>query len=397
MAVNIVTGMTGQAHITSDDDRSRNAAIFGKDKYLLDYGESFTPEIINNNLVRVRDGMLMNQGTQMGIELNDYEDCVIENGISGTNRIDLIVMRYEKNADTSTEKASLVVIKGTSATDPSVPEYESGNILDGGDLIDDFPLWCVRIESLTMTSVYPAWRYIINNASLYDLHHLNDEFFSHKDSEDNPHHVTKSQVGLGNVENTSDNQKEALSASRLQNTSAIGSTTRPVYFSADGVPVPGSYTLGTACAKNYTNIVTPNSTNLVTSGAVSDAISTATNYESGGWTPELYETSTSLASPIAKQGAYIKIGKMVFIIGYLAFEDTDIQCYKISGLPFSANVSMMSQYHSSLRINRTMRNESFNVLFSNTTECRNLGWYDSTTDKYRTSSEWMIEGWYQTI
>ena len=151
MAVNIVTGMTGTAHITSDDDRCFNASILGTGKYVFDYGQKFSADIINNNLIRIHEGMCINQGTQMGIELNDYEDVIIENGVSGSNRNDLIVMRYERDAGTSIEKASLVVIKGTAgATDPS---YISGNILDGGDLIDDMPLFRVKIESLTITAV----------------------------------------------------------------------------------------------------------------------------------------------------------------------------------------------------------------------------------------------------
>ena len=35
MAVNLVTGMTGKAHITSLDERWKNAIIFGKDDYAL--------------------------------------------------------------------------------------------------------------------------------------------------------------------------------------------------------------------------------------------------------------------------------------------------------------------------------------------------------------------------
>ena len=153
MAVNIVTGMTGVAHITSDDDRCFNASILGKGKYVFEYGKKFSPSIINNNLVRIHDGMCINQGTQMGIEPNDYEDVIIENGVSGSKRNDLIVMRYEKNADTSIEKASLVVIKGTAGATATDPSYISGNILDGGDLIDDMPLFRVKIESLTITAV----------------------------------------------------------------------------------------------------------------------------------------------------------------------------------------------------------------------------------------------------
>lgn len=45
----------------------------------------------------------------------------------------------------------------------------------------------------------------------------------------------------------------ATNASRLSNTSAIGSATRPVYFNANGVPVAGDYTLGNACTKTAGN------------------------------------------------------------------------------------------------------------------------------------------------
>ena len=149
MAVNIVTGMTGIAHITSDDDRAKNASIFGTGKYVMDYGKKFETSILSNNQIRVRDGMCMNQGTQMGIEPSDYEDVTIENGVSGSNRNDLIVMRYERNSDSSIESASLVVIKGKDGSTASDPTYISGNILDGGDMIDDMPLFRVKIECST--------------------------------------------------------------------------------------------------------------------------------------------------------------------------------------------------------------------------------------------------------
>ncbi len=154
MSVNIVTGYTGVAHVTSDDDRAKNSAIFGSSKFILDYGKKFAYEKLNNNQIRIKDGMAINQGTQMGIELNDFEDVVIENGTSGKTRIDLIVLRYEKNLDSGKESASLQVIKGTEAdSSPTIPNYLSGNILDGGDLIDDMPLYSVTISSLTISAV----------------------------------------------------------------------------------------------------------------------------------------------------------------------------------------------------------------------------------------------------
>lgn len=154
MSVNIVTGYTGVAHVTSDDDRAKNSAIFGNSKFILDYGKKFAYEKLNNNQIRIKDGMAINQGTQMGIELNDFEDVVIENGTSGKTRIDLIVLRYEKNLDSGKESASLQVIKGTEVdSSPTIPNYLSGNILDGGDLIDDMPLYSVTISSLTISAV----------------------------------------------------------------------------------------------------------------------------------------------------------------------------------------------------------------------------------------------------
>lgn len=167
MAVNIVTGRTGTEHITSDDFRAMNASIFGTGKYVLDYGSKFEATVVTNNQIRIRDGMCMNQGTQMGIELTDYEDIAIENGVSGKIRVDLVVMRYERNANTSIESARLVVIKGTEIdndgiTPPIYPSGITGNILDGGDLVDDFPLYYVQIESLSITAVHPLFEVIDN-------------------------------------------------------------------------------------------------------------------------------------------------------------------------------------------------------------------------------------------
>lgn len=157
MAVNIVTGMTGRAHITSDDDRMSNASVFGTEKHVFAFGKQFRAEVVNNNEIRIRDGYCINQGTMMAVELNDYEDVIIDNGISGLNRNDIIVMRYEKNADTSLENARLVVIKGVQSENAADPAYQTGNILDGGDLVDDFPLYRVKIESLTIAAIEPLF------------------------------------------------------------------------------------------------------------------------------------------------------------------------------------------------------------------------------------------------
>lgn len=154
MALNLVTGRTGTAHVTSDNARAFNSQVFGTGTYLIDYGAKFAPTIVDNNTVRIGDGMLIHQGTQMGIDIDSYEDVIIENGSSGYNRNDLIVMRYTKNRNTQIESISLVVMKGTpSNTTPVDPTYTTTNILDGTGLSTDVPICRVRLSSLTITSV----------------------------------------------------------------------------------------------------------------------------------------------------------------------------------------------------------------------------------------------------
>lgn len=154
MALNLVTGRTGTAHVTSDNARAFNSQVFGTGTYLIDYGAKFAPTIVDNNTVRIGNGMLIHQGTQMGIDIDSYEDVIIENGSSGYNRNDLIVMRYTKNRNTQIESISLVVMKGTpSNTTPVDPTYTTTNILDGTGLSTDVPICRVRLSSLTITSV----------------------------------------------------------------------------------------------------------------------------------------------------------------------------------------------------------------------------------------------------
>lgn len=153
MSVNIVTGLTGKSHVTSAQDGRKNAFAFGSGRYVFDSGSKFAYELVSNNLIKILDGDLIDQGRHICTDQNDYTELTIDNGISGNNRKDLIVMRYQKNADTSIESASLVVIKGTSTSGvASDPDYTEGDILSG-DLVDDFPLYRVNLTGLSITSV----------------------------------------------------------------------------------------------------------------------------------------------------------------------------------------------------------------------------------------------------
>ena len=148
----LVTGHAGIEHIKPSDDGAFNIGIMGSGQYVFPIGEQFGYEIIDNNLIKIKSGELVNQGRHINIPVNAYEEVIIENGLHGVNRHDLIVMRYERNPDTSIESASLVVLKGTSSANPSDPQITEGNIYEGAN-VSDFPLYRVRLDGLNIVGV----------------------------------------------------------------------------------------------------------------------------------------------------------------------------------------------------------------------------------------------------
>lgn len=151
-----MTGHAGVPHVTSADDGAWNAGMYGSGKYVLNVGQKFSWEIISNNLIRIKDGYAVNQGRKIGLAVSEYEDCVIETGLQGVKRSDLIVLRYNKNMDSGVETASFEVIKGTSGDDYVDPECTSGNILEG-EAVDDMKLYRVNINGLSIESVTPLF------------------------------------------------------------------------------------------------------------------------------------------------------------------------------------------------------------------------------------------------
>lgn len=167
MGAHCITGYAGKEHITAADQGMYNAGTLGTGKYVLPIGSMFEAVTITNNLIKIKDGCLVNQGRNINIAVNDYEECEIDNGIQALKRNDLIVIRYEKNADTGIETASTIVIKGVSGETAVDPEYATGNIFNG-DNVDDFPLYRVKLEGLNITAVEPLFNTIVSFKTLID-------------------------------------------------------------------------------------------------------------------------------------------------------------------------------------------------------------------------------------
>ena len=149
----IITGYTGKPHVTAEQDRDVNEGIFDTGSFVLKTGSQLAAELVSNNEIKIRDGVLVIQGCTAAIKKNTYDPVTIANGSQGMKRIDLIVARYNKNEETKIEEVMLKVIQGTpNASTAAVPTYKTGDI-QSGDLVADMPLYKVTLDGLNVTSV----------------------------------------------------------------------------------------------------------------------------------------------------------------------------------------------------------------------------------------------------
>lgn len=202
--MNLVTGYTGQAHVTAADDGALNAALVGSGQYVLPTGNQLQANVITSNSVRVLDGDALMQGRHIRIEPGTSVDLTIENGATGYYRNDLIVIRYAKESSTGVETANLTVIKGTATTGQAAdPSYTSGDILNDAAVANDMPLYRVVLEGLNVKELVP----------LYDVP---ASVSDHAADKNNPHEVTCEQIGAAAAEHTHD--LETLGAAAAEHT-----------------------------------------------------------------------------------------------------------------------------------------------------------------------------------
>lgn len=149
----IVSGRTGKPHVTSQQFRQIIEGIIGDDSCILPSGENLEPELVSNNSLKIRSGMMCHHGNVSSVKIGTYDEVELTNGSQGMKRIDLIVNRYTRNEEDNTEKNEWVVIMGTpTESSPVVPEYTQGD-LQKGDLLDDCPVFEVHFDGINIVEV----------------------------------------------------------------------------------------------------------------------------------------------------------------------------------------------------------------------------------------------------
>ena len=147
----IVSGKIGKPHVTSHEFRQIIEGTIGQESYILKSGDNLEPELVSNNLLKIKSGMMSHHGNVSSVE--NYDEIELMNGTQGMKRIDLIVNRYTRNDETKIENNSWICIVGTpDASSPVVPAYTAGNLQEG-DLIDDCPVLQISYDGINVTEV----------------------------------------------------------------------------------------------------------------------------------------------------------------------------------------------------------------------------------------------------
>lgn len=148
----------GEAHISAEDDAAIFQSIFGEDGVFA-MGDQMKATVINNNQVRVGNGILCVGGHIGRTVYGDYSDMTIENGEISKNRNDIITAVFSTTGEKGIDKFKIEVKKGTPGVVAEDPELTKENLYEGGKL-RELPLWRVKLEGINIIGVEQMFKII---------------------------------------------------------------------------------------------------------------------------------------------------------------------------------------------------------------------------------------------
>lgn len=147
-----------EAHIIAEDDAAIYQSIFGEDG-VFTIGDRMKATVINNNQVRVSNGVICVGGHIARTVYGDYSDMTIENGEISKNRNDIITAVFSTTGEKGIDKFKIEVKKGTSGVVAEDPELTKENLYEGGKL-RELPLWRVKLEGINIIGVEQMFKII---------------------------------------------------------------------------------------------------------------------------------------------------------------------------------------------------------------------------------------------
>ena len=150
MAIELVTGHSGAAHVSGADAGAMHAGICGSDSYVLGAVPSVTMSDANTLVIQPCD--LMVEGRH--VRLSGTNTLNIRSGAQTGKRNDLVYVRYTYDASTGTESAKLGVKEGTTATTATDPALDNPSSVLDGATIADVAIARVSLDALTPTATW---------------------------------------------------------------------------------------------------------------------------------------------------------------------------------------------------------------------------------------------------
>lgn len=153
--IELMDGRTGEAHISSEDWATFNAATYGVTEGVFDWGDGFKLSMSTSNKGTIGAGAGLVDGKRVWVKTP--ESVTIESGGQGVKRHDVVGIQYETHS-TNLERAVVKVVKGTPSASPADPELPSKFL----------PLWRVPLDGLNVGAPVALFEKLPTAAGLRD-------------------------------------------------------------------------------------------------------------------------------------------------------------------------------------------------------------------------------------
>lgn len=153
MAIELVTGHSGETHISGEDVGALIAGAAGSGSYSL--GSAPVPQMLTTTSLSIPACDIVIQGRH--VRLTGSNIVGIDSGVQSGSRIDLVYLEYAYDAGTGVESVSgPKVAKGATAAKASAPSLpHGGSILDRAGTVD------VAIARVDVTNLSPRATWLL--------------------------------------------------------------------------------------------------------------------------------------------------------------------------------------------------------------------------------------------
>ena len=152
----INTAPEAEPHLYAEDDAAIYQAICGADG-VFQIGQQCESQVISNNKVRVKDGVIIVGGHFARIPYGDYIDFEIANGQTGKKRNDILIAKFVTTGSGGIDTFTGEVKQGAAATGEATDPALTQNDLYQGGKIREMPLYRVKLDGLSITEVEPMF------------------------------------------------------------------------------------------------------------------------------------------------------------------------------------------------------------------------------------------------